>query len=296
MLATPIFAGSYTWIGGASGSFTEAGNWSPNPTGAFTSNDELSIAGPVSISLDAAATAGKIVFTSNSAKISGTSTLTVTSIENTGVGEIVFTCSVQFSGTYNVIQKGPVRFSNKATASYPDNALRTADANSNTLKLYGNFEFTGDWSVNNVGDYPWVVASGSTVRGGKLTGSQTDGHRIFRVERDASAYFKTLELGTKKGGIDIDGYLEVSGDITMVADSTFHLGRDGNVGTVKANSIKRIKGSTSICNNIPNLIIGSGGLGVECKDWYFQIQRDTVITAYESFEFLGMLSSSNAAD
>ena len=252
VLATPIFAGSYTWIGGASGSFTDAGNWSPAPTGAFTSDDELSIAGPVSISLDAAAIAGKIVFTSNSAKISGNSTLTVTSIENAGVGEIIFACPVQFSGTYNVIQKGPVRFSNKATASYPDNALRTADANTNTLKLYGNFEFTGDWSVNNVGDYPWVVASGSTVRGGKLTGSQTDGHRILRVERDASAYFTTLELGTKKGGIDIDGYLEVSGDITMVADSTFHFGRDGNVGTVKAKCIKKTGGSYSIYNNIQN--------------------------------------------
>ena len=297
VLATPIFAGSYTWIGGASGSFTEAGNWSPKPTGAFTSNDELSIAGPVSISLDAAAIAGKIVFTSNSAKISGNSTLTVTSIENAGVGEIIFACPVQFSGTYNVIQKGPVRFSNKATASYPDNALRTANANTNTLKLYGNFEFTGDWSVNNVGDYPWVVASGSTVRGGKLTGSQTDGHRILRVERGASAYFTTLELGTKKGGIDIDGYLEVSGDITMVADSTFHFGRDGNVGTVKAKCIKKTGGSYSIYNNIQNLIIGSGGLGLAHQDYSFQIQRNTVITAYESFEFLGKFrNASNSHD
>ena len=114
--------------------------------------------------------------------VGGATTLAVTQIANTGTGAVTFNCPVQFSGTYYVTKNGAVKFPGGATATYPDNALRTASSTDLARTLDGTFTFTADWIVNNVGDYPWIVARNSVVRGQNFSGTQTAHHRILRVE------------------------------------------------------------------------------------------------------------------
>ncbi|MBR0066315.1 MAG: hypothetical protein IJQ00_01860, partial [Kiritimatiellae bacterium] len=145
---------SYVWVGGASGNLSTAANWSPAPAGAFTADDELVVNDAAEITVDAAATVGKL--TLNAAEtiaFTGANALTVTRIANTGAGDVTFNCPVNFSGTYYVEQTGAVKFPGGATATYPDATLRTASALDRTLD--GTFTFTEDWIVNNVDDYPW---------------------------------------------------------------------------------------------------------------------------------------------
>ena len=51
---------SYVWVGGASGNLSTAANWSPAPAGAFTADDELVVNDAAEITVDAAATVGKL--------------------------------------------------------------------------------------------------------------------------------------------------------------------------------------------------------------------------------------------
>ncbi len=200
---------TYVWVGGASGNLSTAANWSPTPAGAFTADDELVFNDAAEITVDAAATVGKLTLNAAGAvAFTGANALTVTRIANTGAGDVTFNCPVNFSGTYYVEQTGAVKFPSGATATYPDASLRTASAPDRTLD--GTFTFTEDWIVNNVGDYPWIVASNSVVRGKNFSGTQVSRHRILRVEQTGSAYFTTVTNGWDKGDIDIDGYLEVS--------------------------------------------------------------------------------------
>ena len=250
-------AGDKYWVGGASGNWS-GDNWADASGGAG----------------GAWVDGSKAIFDGGSVTVSGASALNVAEIENTGAGSVTFLCPVQFSGTYYVVQNGIVCFPGGATATFPDNALRTASATANTLTLRGDFTFTADWSVNDVGDYPWVVAAGSTVHGQGLTGSQTSGSRILRVEEGGSACFTAIALGTNLGGIDVDGWLEASGDITVDASSHFNFGRDGNFGTVKADCIKKVSGNYAVYSRIPNLIVGEGGLGLAIKDYFWQFMQD----------------------
>ena len=297
--ACAAFADTYTWIGGASGNLATASNWSPAPSGAFSVADELVIDTPAEITLDASATVGKITLnttggTQFTASGSGI-TLNVANIANTGSGTVAFACPVQFSGTYYVTQNGAVKFPGGATATYPDPALRTATSTDRTRTLDGDFTFTADWTVNNVGDYPWIVPAGSVVHGQVLTGTQTGNNRILRVEEGGSAYFTSVTNGAKVGVMDIDGYLEVSDEVIVQASGTSHFGREGNVGTVKAKRIAKIANSL-VQSYIPNLVVGSGGLGCLVQDYYWQLRANTTVTAYESFAFLGVYRSSGAYD
>ena len=155
---------SYVWVGGASGNLSTAANWSPAPAGAFTADDELVVNDAAEITVDADATVGKLTLNAAGAvAFTGANALTVTRIANTGAGDVTFNCPVNFSGTYYVEQTGAVKFPGGATATYPDASLRTASTLDRTLD--GTFTFTEDWIVNNLGDYPWIVASNSVVRG-----------------------------------------------------------------------------------------------------------------------------------
>ncbi|MBR1589101.1 MAG: hypothetical protein IJ658_12340, partial [Kiritimatiellae bacterium] len=302
MAACAAFADVYTWNGGASGSLSAASNWTPAPSGAFTADDELVISTPAAITLDAAATVGTVVLNAAGA-VSFTSAadaaLTVTQIQNAGAGTATFACPVQFSGTYYVEQVGAVKFPGGATATYPDNALRTADSTDQTRTLDGDFTFTADWIVNNVGDKPWIISSGSVVHGQLFTGTQTSHHRILRIEEGGSAYFTCVTNGWNMGDVDIDGYLEVSGEYivqTSTSGSTAaRFGRLGNIGTVKAQRIAKNRNGNA-AQYIPNLVVGAGGMGCLTRDYSWRFEVDATITAADDFNFLGVYNSSSPAD
>ncbi|MBO7683697.1 MAG: autotransporter-associated beta strand repeat-containing protein [Kiritimatiellae bacterium] len=300
----PPPSNTYVWIGGASGNLSTAANWSPTPAGAFTADDELVVNDAAEITVDAAATVGKITVNAAGGTrfvASGANALTVTQIANAGAGDVTFGCPVNFSGTYYVEKNGAVKFPGGATATYPDNLLRTAASTPNTLTLDGEFTFTEDWIVNNVGDYPWIVASNSVVHGKNFSGTQVSRHRILRVEQTGSAYFTTVTNGWDKGDIDIDGYLEVSGEIIVITSPSggssgySRFGRSGNVGTAKAPRIAKTEHGACQCY-VPNLIVGAGGLGALTKDYYWEFDVDATVTATDSFEILGLFRSGNSYD
>ena len=296
-------ADTYTWTGGASGILTDASNWMPALQGTFTAGDELVVNDAAEITLNAAATVGKITLNAAGATrflAPGGAPFTIGSIENAGTGTVTFDCSVLFSGTYYVVQNGAVKFPGGATATYPDNGLREATASANTLVLDGNFTFTADWTVNDVGDYPWVIPSGTVVRGQRFTGTQTGQHRILRVEQGGEAYFTSVTNGLDKGDIDIDGYLEASEEAvlqttTASSSSIYRFGRSGNTGTVKARRI--VKTGHSIGSFfIPNLIVGAGGFGSIEQDYTLRLEVDTTITAADDFEVLAVYRSAGLHD
>ena len=290
---------SYTWNGGASGNLSDAANWSPAPAGAFTADDELVFNDAAEITVDAAATVGKLTLNAAGAvAFTGANALTVTRIANTGAGDVTFNCPVNFSGTYYVEQTGAVKFPGGATATYPDATLRTASALDRTLD--GEFTFTEDWIVNNVDDYPWIVASNSVVRGKNFSGTQVSQHRILRVEETGYACFTTVTNGWDRGDIDIDGTLEATEEVIVRTNpsggsTASRFGRSGNIGTVKAPRIAKCEHATA-SSLIPNLVVGSGGIGSVTQDYTWRFDVDTTVTATDSFEVLGVFRSGNAYD
>ena len=167
MAACAAFAETYVWNGASGGDWSAPGNWLVGGAAAAT----------------APTSADSIEFDSASAlTVGGSSALAVMRIANAGSGAVTFSCPVQFSGTYYVTQNGAVKFPGGATATYPDNALRTATSTDRTRTLDGDFTFTADWTVNKVGDKPWIIPNGSVVHGRLFTGTQNAHHRILRVE------------------------------------------------------------------------------------------------------------------
>ena len=276
----PSLAADKYWVGGASGNWSDA-SWADTAGGAGGAWVDGSTA----------------IFSGGSVTIGGSTTQNVARIENAGTGTVTLNCPVKFSGTYYVVQNGPVYFTGGATATYPDDALRTTTATANTLALRGDFTFTADWTVPSIGNtdaYPWIVSSGSTVRGKKLVGANSNTALILRIDQGGSAYFDSMAIGSGKGEISVDGYLEVAGNIELASGCS--LGRDGNIGTVKANGFIKVSGSSTVSCRVPNLIVGAGGLGVTYKDYYWQFSQDTTITATADFNFLGMYRSGNTHD
>ena len=283
--ACAAFAGTYTWNGASGGDWATPGNWLVGgavPATAPTSADNIEFNSASPLTVD------------------GSTTLAITQIANTGAGTVTFACPVQFSGTYYVTQNGPVKFPGGATATYPDNALRTASSTDQTRTLDGDFTFTADWTVNNVGDKPWIIPNGSTVHGQRFTGTQTGNHRILCVEKGGEAYFTSVTNGLDRGDIDINGYLEASGEVvvqttTGSSSSVFRFGRSGNVGTVKAWRIAKAGGATGSFL-IPNLIVGAGGFGSVTRDYSLRIDANTTVTAADDFDVLGVFRSGNEHD
>ena len=282
--ACAAFAGTYTWNGASGGDWATPGNWLVDgavPATAPTSADNIAFnsASPVTVG--------------------GSTTLAITQIANTGAGTVTFACPVQFAGTYYVTQNGPVKFPGGATATYPDNALRTASSTDQTRTLDGDFTFTSDWVVNRVGDYPWIIPDGSTVHGQLFTGTQNSHHRILRIEESGSAYFTCVTNGWDIGDVDIDGYLEVSGEYVVQTSTSggtaARFGRAGNIGTVKAYRIVKNRNGL-VSSLIPNLIVGAGGMGSVHQDYYWRFDADTTVTAAEDFEFVGMYRSGYTYD
>ena len=300
-IAGPAAKSVYTWTGGASGNISAAANWTPAPAGAFTADDELVVETAASITVDAATTVGKLTLNAAAAtSFGGSATLTTGTISNRGEGDVTFNCPVQFAGTYYVEKTGSVKFPGGATATYPDNAMHTADSTALARTLEGDFTFTEDWIVSNVGDYPWIVPSGSTVHGENFSGLQTSHHRILRVDAGGYACFTTVTNGWDRGDIDIDGTLEAAEEMivrtrpTSAADVS-HFGRSGNIGTVKAKRIAKAEHAVAQ-SLIPNLIVGSGGIGSVTQDYLWRFEVDTTITAMDDFDVIAVYRSGNAYD
>ena len=284
-------AADYVWRGGSGGSLTDAANWNPSPAGEFTSADKLIVESSAEIIVPKSVAVGEIyLFTSDNVSFSSGEgvVLNVGRITNSGTGTATFGCPVNFSSTYYVTANGAVKFPGGVKATYPDSALRTTSASANTLKLYGNFEFTADWKVNNIGNndnFPWVIASGSVVRSSKaFTGEQSGLARILRIEDGGSAYFASMIIGYNQGEIDVDGYLEISGKLCCSTGKHMKLGRSGNIGTIKANRFEKDLGNACYVY-VPKLIVGAGGFGSVYNSWMWIIDTNTTIVAAENFEF-----------
>ena len=300
-LETP--ANTYTWTGGASGNLSDAANWSPAPAGAFTADDGLVVTNAAEITVDASATVARITFDSPDGvtfAVSGAASLTLDAVINQGAGSVTFACPVNFSGAYYVVKNGSLKFAGGATATFPDNAMRTAGSTALARTLEGDFTFTQDWLVNNVGDYPWIVASNAVVRGQVFSGTQTSQHRILRVEETGYACFTYVTNGWDRGDIDINGTLEATEEVIVRTNpsggsTASRFGRSGNIGTVKAPRIAKCEHSISQ-SLIPNLIVGSGGIGSVTQDYTWRFDVDTTITATDDFEVLGVFRGGNAYD
>ena len=300
-IAGPAAKSVYTWTGGASGNISAAANWTPAPAGAFTADDELVVETAANITVDAATTVGKVTLNAAAAtSFGGSATLTTGTISNRGEGDVTFNCPVQFTGTYYVEKTGSVKFPGGATATYPDNAMRTTASTALARTLEGDFTFTEDWIVGNVGDYPWIVPSGSTVHGENFSGLQTSHHRILRVDAGGYACFTTVTNGWDRGDIDIDGTLEATEEMIVrtrpsSAADVSHFGRSGNIGTVKAKRIAKAEHAVAQ-SLIPNLIVGSGGIGSVMQDYLWRFEVDTTITAMDDFDVIAVYRSGNAYD
>ncbi|MBQ9431822.1 MAG: hypothetical protein IJU44_09755, partial [Kiritimatiellae bacterium] len=297
-----------TWTGnGQSGSITDAGNWggAPGAALALTSDDYLIIGKAAEVSVPADVTVDGIQIAGRGAvSFSGEGAITVANfILGESARDAVFNCPVKFNGTYMVFKNQSVKFAGGVTATYPDVTLRTMAGSELSRTLEGDFTFTEDWVAALCGsdaDRPWIVPAGSTVHGRSFTGLQNSHRSILKLCEGASAYFTSVVNGWDIGDIDIDGYMEVSGEMivqtrgTSSADES-HFGRKGNIGTLKANRIAKV-GHAIAGSYIPNLIVGSGGMGALEQDYYWRFMVDTTLTATENFNFLGLQLASNHAD
>ena len=292
--------------GGSSDSIADAGNWggTPGETITFTSDDYLVFDKAATVTVPADITVKGLKITGDGiVELSGTGKINVASdIYSDASTDMVFNCPVAFNNTYFVVKQGNgrVKFPGGITATYPETTLRTDIATANEMTLDGDFTFTEDWIVNNVGDYPWIVASNSVVRGQNFSGTQTSHHRILRVEETGYSCFTTVTNGWDRGDIDIDGMLEATSEVIVrtnpsSSSNESRFGRDGNIGTVKASRIAKCEHAIAR-SFIPNLIVGADGMGSVTQDYLWRFAVDTTITASADFEFLGLKNSNTPSD
>ena len=272
---------SSVWTGAGDGvHFNIAANWSPAfvpengselvfPSGSGALVNDISGFAPKAITFGAGI--GETTISGNA--ISG-----VLAVTNLSESVQTFSNEVAFAGVYRAYcasDTGFVKFPGGATASYPDASLRTTTGTIASRTLDGNFTFTADWTIGNVGNdnYPWIVASGANVTGKALTG--TEERQMFQVDEGGYACFTTVAIGKTKGNISVNGTLEATESISVgVSGQHANFGKDGDTGTVKAPVIKKVDGYSVYCY-IPNLIAGSGGVGAAAQHYVWQFQRTT---------------------
>ncbi len=289
-----------TWTGGGSSdSIADAGNWGGTPGEAitFTADDYLVFDKAATVTVPADITVKGVKITGDGiVELSGAGKINIASDIYSGAStDMIFNCPVAFSSTYFVVKRGNgrVKFPGGVTATYPENAIRSDFGNANMRTLDGIFTFTEDWTTPAIGEYPWILTSGSTIHGQAFSGSISSSPVLY-IEKDAYARFTTINTGAAKGEISVDGMLEATTEILVATGGT--IGRDGNIGTVKAPRIAKNAGNQPVYSRVPNYIIGAGGIGMALKDYTFRFYCDTTITASESFDFLGVFNSGNPSD
>ena len=292
--------GVRTWTGGGSSdSIADAGNWGGTPGEAitFTADDYLVFDKAATVTVPADITVKGLKITGDGiVELSGAGKINIASDIYSGAStDMIFNCPVAFSSTYFVVKRGNgrVKFPGGVTATYPENAIRSDFGNANMRTLDGIFTFTEDWTTPAIGEYPWILTSGSTIHGQAFSGSISSSPVLY-IEKDAYARFTTINTGAAKGEISVDGMLEATTEILVATGGT--IGRDGNIGTVKAPRIAKNAGTQPVYSRVPNYIIGAGGIGMALKDYTFRFYCDTTITASESFDFLGVFNSGNTTD
>ena len=292
--------GVRTWTGGGnSASITDAGNWggTPGETITFTSDDYLVFDKAATVTVPADITVKGLKITGDGVvTLSGAGKINVASdIYSDASTDMVFNCPVAFNNTYFVVKQGNggVKFPGGVTATYPENAIRSDFGNANMRTLDGIFTFTEDWTTPAIGEYPWILTSGSTIHGQAFSGSISSSPVLY-IEKDAYARFTTINTGAAKGEISVDGMLEATTEILVATGGT--IGRDGNIGMVKAPRIAKNAGNQPVYSRVPNYIIGAGGIGMALRDYTFRFYCDTTITASESFDFLGVFNSGSTTD
>ncbi len=289
-----------TWTGGGSSdSIADAGNWggTPGEAIAFTSDDYLvfDTAATVTVPADITVKGVKITGDGN-VEFSGAGKINVASdIYSDASTDMVFNCPVAFNGTYFVVKQGNggVKFPGGVTATHPENVVRSGFYNVNMRTLDGDFTFTEDWTAPTDGEYPWIVTSNSTVRGQVFQGVGNTS-TILLIDEGGYACFTTIYTGAGKGEISVNGMLEATTEILVATSGT--IGREGNIGTVKAPRVAKYAGTGIVYSRVPNYIIGAGGIGMALKDYTFRFYCDTTITASESFDFLGVFNSGSTTD
>lgn len=289
-----------TWTGGGSSdSIADAGNWGGTPGEAitFTADDYLVFDKAATVTVPADITVKGLKITGDGVvTLSGAGKINVTGdIYSDASTDMIFNCPVAFSSTYFVVKRGNgrVKFPGGVTATYPENAIRSDFGNANMRTLDGIFTFTEDWTTPAIGEYPWILTSGSTIHGQAFSGS-INSSPVLYIEKDAYARFTTINTGAAKGEISVDGMLEATTEILVATAGT--IGRDGNIGTVKAPRIAKNAGNQPVYSRVPNYIVGAGGFGTGLKDYTVRFYCDTTITASESFDFLGVFNSDNPSD
>ena len=273
----------YVWAGANGADWSVASNWRVNgaaPATAPTAKDTIRFENASAVT------------------VGGTGTLNVNKVVANGSAAVTFNCPVQFRSTYKVVKVNTgsaVKFPGGATATYPDASIRTSSSTDLQRTLDGIFTFTANWSVPNLGDgsHPWRIASGSEVYGQTFTGTENGTSRILYIANGAYARFTTVAIGLNKGEIGIDGTLEATTEITLGGSAT--LGSGGTTGTVKAPCIRKISGNYFHCN-VPNIFVGAGGIGADCKDYDFRFSCNAVITATDNFDFLGVYRAADVND
>jgi hypothetical protein len=297
-----IHEGPSTWIGTAGdGKLLTAANWLGGKVP--SSGEDVFIDASVSSTINndlADFTFNSITIKASSAPvtITGIEIASIVAITNLSTSSAVtFNVPVTFSDAYKVVSNGgAVKFPGGATATCPDESIRTTSSTAATRTLDGNFTFTEDWTVGTVGNdnYPWIVATGATVRGNAFTG--TEERQMFQIDEGGYACFTTVHVGKTKGNISVNGTLEATEFISVgVASQHSNFGRSGDKGTVIAPVIKKVNGYSVYCF-IPNFIVGQGGIGAAHQDYVWQFEQDTLITASDDFEFLGVYKSSGRHD
>ena len=288
------------WTGGGnSASITDAGNWggTPGEAIAFTSDDYLVFDKAATVTVPADITVKGLKITGDGiVELSGAGKINIASdIYSDASTDMIFNCPVAFSSTYFVVKRGNgrVKFPGGVTATYPENAIRSDFGNANMRTLDGIFTFTEDWTTPAIGEYPWILTSGSTIQGQAFSGSISSSPVLY-IEKDAYARFTTIYTGAAKGEISVNGMLEATTEILVATSGT--IGREGNIGTVKAPRVAKYAGTGIVYSRVPNYIIGAGGIGMALKDYAFRFYCDTTITASESFDFLGVFNSGNPSD
>ena len=280
------FAADFAWTGGASGDFSDAGNWggASGEIITFASGDNVTISADAAttITLDRNVTVGTLTFdgsgdvTIDNPAQGDAYILNATKVVSTSSADVTVNAKVRFATTYNVdfeSASAAVNFAGGAVATYPESAITALGEKSHTLR--GNITFTTTWAMAKETTTYFRVPNGSRLRGTTLTGNggnsyeAVNGRPGFRVEEGGYAEFDNVEVGIGKAKVSVWGTLKVNGLYTTVtgsSDSQYsHVGFDGDqdhAGAIYADGIHKT-GRQRVWWKIKDVHVGSQGFGVD---------------------------------